>query len=185
MERRVNDIFGPTILAVILVATQLVNLTDLRAEESGLDAHVHGLSDLTIAIEGGDIEIEFESPAMNIVGFEYQAQSKKDIEAVEKAAARLAGPDAIFSFLDATCRLIDSSVNVAGVLGEAHDDHESHGDISGAYQFRCEDLSRLSEIQVHLFQFFPGIERIRVMWLREGNQGAITLTAEASKVPLN
>ena len=42
MERRVNDIFGPTILAVILVATQLVNLTDLRAEESGLDAHVHG-----------------------------------------------------------------------------------------------------------------------------------------------
>jgi hypothetical protein len=43
----------------------------------------------------------------------------------------------------------------------------------------------LSEIQVHLFQFFPGIERIRVMWLREGNQGAITLTAEASKVPLN
>ncbi|MDG1144298.1 MAG: DUF2796 domain-containing protein, partial [Burkholderiales bacterium] len=66
-----------------------------------------------------------------------------------------------------------------------HDDHEAHGDISGAYQFRCEDLSRLSEIQVHLFQFFPGIERIRVMWLREGNQGAITLTAEASKVPLN
>jgi len=181
----------------------LVNLTDLRAEEGGLDAHVHGLSDLTIAIEGGDIEIVFESPAMNIVGFEYQAESKKDIEAVEKAAARLAGSDAIFSFLDATCRLIDSSVNVAGVLGEAHDDHEAHddqkthddheahedheahGDISGAYQFRCEDLSRLSEIQVHLFQFFPGIERIRVMWLREGNQGAITLTAEASKVPLN
>ena len=194
MVLRVKEILTLVCLLIFLVAViQSVNVGELRAEEGSLDAHVHGMSDLTIAIEGTEIEIEFESPAMNIVGFEYQAQSEQDIKAVERAATTLKQYDTVFSFSDTICRLIDSSVNVAGVLADAHDDHDAHdeasadthSDISAAYHFRCENLSGLSEIKVNLFQLFSGIEEIRTMWLKDGKQGAVTLTEDGAVVRFN
>ena len=44
---------------------------------ASLVAHVHGLSELAIAMEGEKLEIQFTSPAMNLVGFEHQASSRK------------------------------------------------------------------------------------------------------------
>ncbi|MBL6736864.1 MAG: hypothetical protein ISP76_07190, partial [Burkholderiales bacterium] len=46
------------------------------------------------------------------------------------------------------------------------------------------DALKLSAIQFHLFELFEGIEEIRTMWLREGKQGAITLTPKASRVDI-
>ena len=40
------------------------------AAEGGHKAHVHGESRVKLALEGNVVEIEFESPAHDIVGFE-------------------------------------------------------------------------------------------------------------------
>ncbi|MDC1311559.1 DUF2796 domain-containing protein [Burkholderiales bacterium] len=194
MELRLKVALKLTFVAITAVAViQVISMREAIAEEGGLDAHVHGMSDLTIAIEGTEIEIEFESPAINIVGFEYQAQSPNDINSVKEAVISLNDHNAVFTFSDTTCRLIDSSVNVTGVLGDVHDDHDAHeeqntdahSDVAAAYHFNCDDLSRLSEIQVHLFRMFPGIDEIRTMWLKEGKQGAVNLTAESPTVKLD
>ena len=106
----VKHILKVTLLVIgLITVVQSFSTRESRAEEGSLDAHVHGMSDLTIAIEGNEIQIEFESPSMNIVGFEYKAQSAIDIETAERAAAALKQHDTVFTFIDVTCKLFDSS----------------------------------------------------------------------------
>ncbi len=42
------------------------------------DAHVHGVASLNIAQDGKNLLIEFMSPAVNLIGFEYQPSSVED-----------------------------------------------------------------------------------------------------------
>ena len=204
MGQRLKEMLALLFLfGLFMVIIQSLVIRQAQAEEGSLDAHVHGMSDLTIAVEGGEIEIEFASPAMNILGFEYKARSARDIEAAERAAVVLEQHGEVFTFIGTTCELIESSVDVSGVLSVAHDDHEAHhdheahddhvheesdtdahSDISAAYHFSCDNALKLSAIQVHLFKLFEGIDEIRTMWLREGKQGAITLTSKAPRVDI-
>ncbi len=62
------------------------------------DAHVHGLSELTLAMEGEKLEIQLQSPAMNLLGFEHKARTTNDIAAVEHAQSLLSNPDSLFLF---------------------------------------------------------------------------------------
>ena len=41
-----------------------------HAEHASLGAHEHGVAQLNVALDGNTLEIELESPAMNLVGFE-------------------------------------------------------------------------------------------------------------------
>ena len=42
-------------------------------------AHIHGLATLTLAIENNVLEIQLESPAINLIGFEHQANSSEEV----------------------------------------------------------------------------------------------------------
>lgn len=105
----------------------LANVSYAEQKGTSLDAHVHGLSQLTIAVEGEKVELEFSTPAMNIVGFEHKATSKKDIAAVKQAESILRQPDTLFSLSDAECKPIHTHVDITGLI-EQHDDHNGHKD---------------------------------------------------------
>lgn len=190
-------------LPILLIGLMALSPWVSAGENSGsLDAHVHGTSDLTIAIEGKDIEIEFESPAMNLVGFEHKANSEKDKAIVQKTVVILNKHDSVFSLSGGSCKLVDSSVNVSSLLDahEKHSDHDEHGhknehehdkhehdehsdpkshsEISASYHFQCDDLDKLSSMDVELFKGFSGIHKIKAMWLSETKQGAVTLTSK-------
>jgi hypothetical protein len=47
-------------------------------EHGSLGAHEHGVARLDVAQEGTTLELDFNSPAMNIVGFEHAATSDAD-----------------------------------------------------------------------------------------------------------
>ena len=205
-----------------------------------LDAHVHGVSEILIAIEGKEIEIRLESPAMNLVGFEHQAKTEQDKATVNRAVATLKKHRSIFSFSASQCKLVDASVDVSSVLkmhSENEENHHSHGDehekdhrhedkhehekehghedkhehekehaqedkhdheekhghedkhehehghdesathseIYADYHFSCEDIDKLTTIEVSLFEHFPGIHQIRALWVSETKQGAVSL----------
>ena len=63
---------------------------------ASLDAHVHGVAELTIAIEGKSLEVQFASPAMNLVGFEHKATSAEQMATVKKVETQLNESDALF-----------------------------------------------------------------------------------------
>ncbi|MGC6480845.1 MAG: DUF2796 domain-containing protein [Porticoccaceae bacterium] len=134
----------PFVNIVSLVVVLMGVAPSIYAEknETNLDAHVHGLSELTIASEGEDLKIQLTSPAMNIVGFEYKAVSKKDIEAIKNAESILNQPEVLFLFSDNGCKPINIDLDISGLVEEDdhgqhdnkqnhhkdHDDHEDHDD---------------------------------------------------------
>lgn len=93
-----------------------------------LDAHVHGIANLSIAIEDKEVEIVFTSPSEGIVGFEYAAKSHDEIHAVKDAKKHLLDGEELFEFDGADCELEHKEVNVSALLGkkEHHNDEEHH-----------------------------------------------------------
>ena len=175
---------------------------------ASLDAHVHGVAELTIAIEGKSLEVQFASPAMNLVGFEHKATTAEQIATVKKVETQLNESDALFVITGNACKPAKAVIDVSSLKGDgdshsdekhghekhkhdhghahnhAHDQHheaepdDSHSEITAHYQFECKNETAVSSIAVQLFQRFPQIEKINAMWVTPTTQGAETLTAK-------
>ena len=173
---------------------------------ASLDAHVHGVAELAIAIEGKSLEVQFASPAMNLVGFEHKATSAEQMATVKKVETQLNESDALFVIAGNGCKPAKAVIDVSSLKGDgdshsdenhghekhkhghahnhAHDQHheeepdDSHSEITAHYQFECKNEAAVSSIAVQLFQRFPQIEKINAMWVTPTTQGAETLTAK-------
>lgn len=145
------------------------------------DSHVHGTSELLLAIEGHEMEISFQSPAMNLVGFEHQPQSSQQQQQLSSAAKILGQADKLFSLpARAVCELEKADVHAP--FEDEHDDHghekhdeEEHADFSAHYHYHCKDTTRLTGIDVKLFEYYPLIETIRVQALSDKGQQSFEL----------
>ncbi len=90
------------------------------------DAHVHGAGTLNLVQEGNRVHIELEIPGMDIVGFEHQATSASQKEAVKKAVAILKQGNSLFRMSAAAkCTLDKAEIDVA-MMGEAHQGEDHH-----------------------------------------------------------
>ena len=160
------------------------------------DAHLHGYAELTIALEGDLLEINFESPAFNIVGFEYKAKTRREIQTVKESQALLEAPERIFSFKGTKCNLKSSEANLAN-LDDAHkilrkvepdeyhehDEHdEQHSQISSDYVYICDSGRKLTGLEIELIRYFPAIHELRVMWVTDEGQGGVNLTKSSKTV---
>jgi hypothetical protein len=199
--------FVVSIIALVATFFVLVNAAFAEQKAASLDAHVHGLSQLTIAVDVETVELQFSSPAMNLVGFEHKATSKKDIAAVKQAESILRQPEMLFALSDAGCKPIHTHVDISGLIEQhddhdghkghdehnehddhkdhndhhdhkAHDEHETHSEIVASYSFACMDTTKLSSLRVTLFKSFTGIHKIQAMWVTTTKQGSAKLTAD-------
>lgn len=161
-------------------------------------AHEHGVGTLNIAQEGSGLQIELESPAVNIVGFEHAPNSEEEHEALESALKKLKDGVAFFVLSEeAGCRLVSADVEtpLAGHddhdhdeedhhdhEGEEHEHESAHADIDAAWQFTCEHPEMLNGVNVHLFDAFPKTQRLNVQYITEKQQGAASLDASHREV---
>ena len=70
---------------------------------------------------------------------------------------------------------------------EPHESHdagpsESHNEIFAEYGYQCENGDELNALAVHLAKLFPGIEKLKVYWLTETQQGTVDTTAQSNLV---
>jgi len=167
--------------------------------------HEHGVGSLNLVVDGSVVEIELESPAANIVGFEYAPKDDAERATLDRAVATLRDGERLFGFpATAGCRLTRSSVN-STLLGDAptaadheghadHDDspatrtdhesgdhaagdeHETHADLDADYRFECRDTARIDQVEVRLFEAFPATQRLRVQFATAKDQGGFDLT---------
>ena len=168
---------------------------------SSLDAHVHGLANMTLAIDKTEVEIELLSPSANIVGFEHKAATSEQIRAVTSAKSVLESAMNLFSFRGSECSIDKVDVDVSALVDhkddhhkdghhdhkEAHHDHEekeSHSDISAHYHFDCKDTEKLTAISVKFFEQFPAIETLKTKWVTQSSQGASDLSAASNTIRL-
>ena len=119
-----------TLLSIPLIFAGLVNMAYAIQKGSNLDAHVHGLSELTIAMDDHVLDIQFASPAMNLLGFEYKASNDKDIATVKKVESLLLKHNQLFSLSDAGCIHVNTTFDLSDHIDtedhKQHHDHEDH-----------------------------------------------------------
>jgi hypothetical protein len=116
-------------LSTALVA---VSINPLNAEENRQhDAHEHGAAMLGIAQEGKLIQLELDSPAFNIVGFEHTPSNANEVEIVALMMAQLKMGSMLFAFpAAAQCQLVNVDIS-SSLLEASHsgeDDHDSDAD---------------------------------------------------------
>ena len=166
------------------------------------EAHVHGLAELTLVLEGDILEVNLTSPATNIVGFEHSASTPEQRQTVEKAKNVLETSRGLFSFDGTSCELQRTDVDVSAVAdsgkeGHKHHaeddhhenedgaaDHDTHSEIKANYHFACQQGEDLTTISVQLFDRFPGIEVLNAIWVTDIHQASAKLTVKKNMIRL-
>lgn len=164
--------------------TLLVAATAAGAHEPG--AHVHGVGELRIAVDGPELVIDLESPLDNLLGFEHAPRTDRERAAVRAMAAKLRQSQTMFA-ATAAARCTSTKVELGSsalppeLLGEppaatAAPDPDGHADLDASFAFRCEVPERLQGIDVGLLQAFPGFRRLNVSVAGPKSQSAVVLT---------
>jgi hypothetical protein len=158
-------------------------------ERGSLGAHEHGVARLNAALDGKTLELELESPAMNLVGFEHEARSEADKAKVAAARAELEQPLALFAIPAAAgCKVADQEIESPLFSDKAqHDKHakehdHQHSEVHAHYQLQCDSPDALKALDLaELFKRFPATEKIQVQLIGpQGQQGAELNATNAS-----
>ena len=165
------------------------NHAHAHEEHASLDAHEHGVASLNVALDGQTLEIQLQSPAMNLVGFEHEAKSDADKAKVAAARQHLEQPQALFALpIEAKCALQDSELDSPLFGGHAHDEHEhadehGHSDIDASYRFACANAEALQTLELgSFFGTFPGTEKLEVQLIGPSGQQGAELTPRNSRL---
>ena len=60
----------------------------------------------------------------------------------------------------------------------------NHSEITVSYRFFCNSNTALKPVVIHLFDHFPGVEKINAMWVTETGQGVELLSLNRSSMLL-
>jgi hypothetical protein len=185
------------VAAAFLVAGSLVCLScpawsheddDHEHEYRERGAHVHGVAELNLAIEGESILVELATPAMNILGFEHLPRNAEERETLERAAALLEDGERWLRLPEAAgCRLDGGRVE-SGLLrdpGSTGSEHaDGHSEFHVRYRFHCENPERVDTVTVKLFDEFPGMESILMQAVTGAGQIGGTLLPGRNRIEL-
>lgn len=157
-------------------------------DHGSLGKHEHGVAELNIALDGNTLELELDSPAMNLVGFEHAATSDADKATVASAQAQLKQPLQLFSLpAAAKCSLASTELEspLFGNAAAKHDDDDhdghDHADVHAHYQLTCDAPDSLANLDfAPLFKRFPATQKLQVQMIGpRGQQGAELTPANA------
>ncbi|WP_449430072.1 DUF2796 domain-containing protein [Pseudomonas putida] len=145
-----------------------------------LGAHEHGVAQLNAVLDGNTLELELDSPAMNLVGFEHTASSEADQAKVAAVRQQLEQPLKLFG-LAAAAGCQEEAVELQSPLFGDAATADEHNDIGAHYQLTCAAPGQLSQIDLApLFKAFPATQKINVQLIGpNGQKGQQTTTAKA------
>lgn len=151
------------------------------------DAHVHGVAALNVAVDADTLLVELDTPAANIVGFEHPPRDEAERAAIAEARATMADGAALF-MPNSSAECVQMSHKVSLDLGSpedhAHTDGEIHADAHGEWAFTCAKPASLNQLDVQLFEIFPGKEKLRVQLITPSGQRGAELTPDSHKLEL-
>lgn len=137
------------------------------------EAHVHGEAELAIAINGDNLSVSFESPLVNLVGFEHEPNSDETSAAYNDMRDALANSDSVLSFSDdAECAHYSSETSIRR--------SGDHATMIADYEFTCDRMGKLGGGKVAAFENFDGLEEINLVVVSQSQQSVAFLTATNS-----
>ena len=166
-------------------------------EHGSLDAHEHGVGRLNAVLDGTALELELESPAMNLVGFEHLATTDADKAKLAAARKQLEQPLVLFSLPKAAGCVVSSQELESPLFGDkpdddhdhatdgkgaaAHDHDHDHSEIHAHYQFTCASPAALKNLDLaNIFKTFPATQKIQVQLIGPSGQQGVEATPQAA-----
>jgi hypothetical protein len=166
-------------------------------EHGSLGAHEHGVARLNAALDGQTLELELESPAMNLVGFEHAATTDADKAKVAAARAQLEKPLALFNLPKAAGCVVAMQELESPLFGDkpdadddhdedetdkdGHEHHHDHSEIHAHYQFTCAAPGALKHLDLAtIFNTFPATQKIQVQLISPSGQQGVEVTAKTT-----
>lgn len=188
--RRLLLVVLPLSLVSPLASALAHHADDDAHGHASLHAHVHGVAQLNVALEGKQLEVEMHSPAINLLGFEHFPKNAAEETRVEVVRDLLEQPRVMFSLpAAAKCEAEHQAINsplfgvAAGDVDHLalHEDEgaladaaeQEHAEIHAHYQFKCAQPDALQSLDLSpLFRQFPRTRRIQVQLIGpKGQQG--------------
>jgi len=181
-------------LAVAHAADEHDHEHEHEHEHGSLGAHEHGVGRLNAALDGQTLELELESPAMNLVGFEHAATTDADKAKVAAVRAQLEKPLVLFNLPKAAGCVVATQELESPLFGDkpdADDDHDEdakdgehhhdHSEIHAHYQFSCSAPGALKNLDLaNIFNTFPATQKIQVQLISPSGQQGVEVTAKAA-----
>lgn len=118
-------------------------------------AHEHGAAKLSIAFDGLEGQLVFESPAADIIGFEHRPKNLLDKRKSEEGLAKLKSLKEVFVFAEELkCEQTDSSSEVKY--------QGSHGEVHAMWKVKCAQSPATSSMNVKFGEKFPSLEKLEI-----------------------
>ncbi len=175
-----------TCLTLASLAIALASPAQAEGETRDLKAHEHGVGTLDIAVDGNELEMEFQAPGADIVGFEYEATSAEDRKAIGDAVAMLTQPMELFVLPEAAeCSVTQIEAGIETEDDHDDDDHDdeheedehddehaedkhdddeesSHTEFHGEYSLECAHPEKITKIDFAYFEKFGAAREVEV-----------------------
>lgn len=166
--------------SIILAAATLCLTTSFSVNASTkreLGSHVHGGATLNMATGDDELIIEFDSPWMNLVGYEHQPSTDEQRASIAESVQRLQLGNGLFTFVGTQCDMVDVVVE-----SSMDSDHEEHSAVMVSYVFKCAELRELETVDVGLFSVWPGIDDIDVQLAGPKSQSSMELDPDNRQI---
>lgn len=144
-------------------------------------AHQHGVVRLNIAFDGASGKIEIDAPAKDIIGFEYQAKTQKDIDKQKEEISKLETKIAsmlVFSDL-LKCEISKEKIEVV-----YEKENKNHSDIEAVFSINCKKSPLNTELIFNIQTFFPDVHEVEVQVLVDDLQKSFEVTKSGAKLLL-
>jgi G3E family GTPase len=172
-------------------------LVFLCVSSAAAQVHQHRSGQAFVVQQQQQWQVELILPAADVLGFEYAPSTDQEKQKVSEFEALANKAEQLVTLPN--CQLTDTDVKIA--LGETvtdhkahhhkshqhdhHKDHdhshhdnseqEMHSDIELSYRFSCQQ--KPDSIAFPLFEQFSSLENLKVQWITEKGQGALSLTS--------
>ena len=166
-----------------------------RTLAQSADSHVHGNAELNVVLMGQQLQVEFVSPAINLLGFERPPNTDEETATLNNTIEQLQRGGWLIEAFPTTCQL--STEEFEAPVYDEHEssehDHESsehdhehessehdaepHSNFRVTYLYDCDSAPR-KQLKMLAFDHYSGIETLTVQWIADQKQGYARLNRD-------
>ena len=185
----------PREIKVVLVGLTIgMSCTVARAaEKRHSEAHVHGVAEINIAVEGSKADVEFRAPAESIMGFEHEAKSESDKKKRDAALRTLQtkmnqmvlfDPKLSCKFSEAKTAVVEEKEGKTAQEPKDQKKAGEHREVRATSSVTCDKPLAGSRVTFGVTKVFPEIHEINVQVLSDTKQSGATIKKDQGDVRL-
>ena len=146
-------------------------------------SHVHGNAELNVVLMGQQLQVEFVSPAANLLGFERLPITDEESTLVNNTIQQLQHGGWLIEGILETCQLSTEAFEAPAYTEHEHEhessehDAEAHSNFRVTYLYDCVMRPR-KQLKILAFDHYTGIETLTVQWIADQKQGYTQLNRD-------